>query len=81
MPYIVNVPSFAVTAAYLDALPGGKPTDLPAFMKEVEEWVLSDYAGALMAGSAVDPGRRAAVIEQMHQVHRDSRPSTWTSRT
>lgn len=67
MPYILNVPSFAVTAEYLDALPGGKPADLGAFMEEVEDWVLSDYAGALMAGSAVDPARRAAVIEQMHQ--------------
>ncbi len=67
MPYIVNVPSFAVTAEYLDALPGGKPADLAAFMQEVEDWVLSDYAGALMAGSALDPGRRAAVIEQMHK--------------
>jgi carboxypeptidase C (cathepsin A) len=67
MPYILNVPSFAVTAEYLDALPGGKPADLDAFMKEVEDWVLSDYAAALMAGSAVDPGRRAAIIEQMHQ--------------
>ena len=67
LPYIVNVPSFAVTAEYLDALPGGKPADLPAFMKEVEEWVISDYAVALMAGSAVDPERRAAVIDKMHQ--------------
>ncbi len=67
LPYIVNVPSFAVTAEYLDALPGGKPADLSAFMKEVEDWVISDYAVALMAGSAVDPGRRAAVIEKMHQ--------------
>ncbi|MGB7491051.1 MAG: peptidase S10, partial [Thermoanaerobaculia bacterium] len=67
MPYILHVPSFAVTAEYLDALPGGKPADLEVFMKEVEDWVLSDYAGALMAGSAVDPIRRAAVIEKMHQ--------------
>jgi carboxypeptidase C (cathepsin A) len=67
IPYIVNVPSYAVTAAYLDALPGGAPGDLDTFMAEVEEWALTDYATALLAGSAVDPMLRDAVIQQMHR--------------
>ena len=50
VPYIVNVPSFAITAAYLDALPGPAPTDLEAFMKEVEQWALTDYATTLLEG-------------------------------
>jgi len=67
IPYIVNVPTFAVTAAYLNALPGGEPSDLTAFMHEVEHWAVTDYATTLLAGSAVDPAQRARVIQQMAQ--------------
>ena len=67
IPYVTNVPSYAVTSAYLDALPGGKPADHEAFMKEVEQWAISDYATALLAGSAVDPAHRAKVLEAMHR--------------
>lgn len=65
-PYIVNVPSYAITSAYLDALPGGAPDDLEAFMAEVEHWALTDYATAIVAGGAVDPAHRERVLEQMH---------------
>ncbi len=67
IPYIVNVPSYAVTSAYLNALPDGAPQDLNAFMKEVEAWALTDYATTLLAGSAVDPAQRVRTIEQMHR--------------
>ena len=67
LPYILNVPSYAVAAAYLDALPGGKPADLEAFMKEVEQWAMTDYATAILAGGAVDPQQRRTVLEQMHR--------------
>ena len=56
-----------MTSAYLDALPGGQPADLDAFMKEVEDWALTDYATALIAGGTVDPGHRARVLQQMHE--------------
>ncbi|MYI66633.1 MAG: peptidase S10, partial [Gemmatimonadetes bacterium] len=42
LPYIVNLPSYAITARYLDALPGPNPPDLEAFMAEVEEWSLTE---------------------------------------
>ena len=67
IPYIVNVPSYAVTAAYLDALPDGKPADLEAFMKEVEHWAVTDYASAVLAGNALDAAQRDRVIDQMHR--------------
>ena len=66
IPYIVNVPAYAIVSAYLGALPGGAPADLAAFMQEVEAWAMSDYATTLIAGSAVDPAKRAQVLEQMH---------------
>ncbi len=67
IPYIVNLPSYAITARYLDALPGGSPDDLGAFMAEVEAWSLNEYATALLAGGTLDPERRARVVDQMHR--------------
>lgn len=67
LPFIVNVPSYAVTSAYHGALPGGKPADRAAFMREVEAWAVTDYATAVLAGSAVDPEQRRRVLAQMHR--------------
>ncbi len=67
IPYIVNLPSYAITARYLDALPGGSPDDLEAFMAEVEAWSLNEYATALLAGGGLDPERRARIVDQMHR--------------
>ena len=67
LPYIVNLPSYAITARYLDALPGENPPDLEAFMAEVEEWSLTEYATALLAGATLDPDTRSRVIDQMHR--------------
>ena len=67
VPYIVNLPSYAITARYLDALPGGSPPDLEAFMAEVEEWSLTEYATALLAGGTLDAATRTRVIDQMHR--------------
>jgi carboxypeptidase C (cathepsin A) len=67
VPFVVNVPSFAIVAAYLDALPGGAPADLDAFMEEVENWALTDYATVLFKGGATDPSERSRVLEQMHE--------------
>ncbi|MCG8469584.1 MAG: hypothetical protein MJB57_15495 [Gemmatimonadetes bacterium] len=67
LPYIVNLPSYAITSAYHDVLPGGRPADLEAFMAEVETWALTDYATALLAGGAIDPARRQRILEDMHR--------------
>ncbi|MGD8277344.1 MAG: hypothetical protein PVH00_04930 [Gemmatimonadota bacterium] len=67
IPYITNLPSYAVVAAYLDALPGGAPADLDTFRKDVEHWATTEYATALIAGGTLDPATRTRVIEQMHR--------------
>lgn len=67
LPYIVNLPSYAVTANYLDALPGGKRDDVEALMAEVEAWALTEYATALLAGGALDPAVRERVANRMRQ--------------
>ena len=66
IPYIVNLPSYAITAAYHNALPGARPKDLEKFMQEVEAWSLSDYATTLIAGATVDAKKRSRVLQQMH---------------
>jgi carboxypeptidase C (cathepsin A) len=65
--YVTNVPAYAIVAAYHDALPGGAPADMDAFLAEVEEWAISDYASALLAGSTIRPDERSRVIDQMHR--------------
>lgn len=67
LPYILNFPSYAVTSEYLGRLPGGKRADLKAFMQEVEDWSLTEYATALLAAGTLDPARRRQVIQKMHQ--------------
>jgi carboxypeptidase C (cathepsin A) len=67
LPYVVNFPSYAVVAAYLDALPGPPPTDVPAFMEEVEEWSMTEYASALLRGGTLDEATRERVIDRMHR--------------
>jgi carboxypeptidase C (cathepsin A) len=65
--YVVNLPSYALVAAYHQALPGGAPEDLQVFLAEVEAWAVGEYAHALLAGSALDPSLRDRVIRRMHQ--------------
>lgn len=67
VPFIVNLPSYAVVAEYLGALPGGRRADLPAFMKEVEDWALTEYATALLAGGTLAAARRQQVIQKLHE--------------
>lgn len=67
IPYVTNVPSYTLTAAYHDALPGGAPTDLDALLAEVEQWAVTDYASTLMQGTNVSAEQRARVLDQMHR--------------
>ena len=60
VPFVVNLPSYAITSAYHGVLPGGKPADLEAFMAEVETWAVTDYATAILAGSASTRDPRAS---------------------
>lgn len=64
IPYIVNFPSYAVTARYLEAAP--EPGEnLQAFMAEVEAFALGDYASALLQGSNLDPAERSRILDRM----------------
>ena len=66
VPYIVNVPSYAITSVYHGVLPVPHPANPSRFMKEVEQWAMTDYATAVLAGSTVSPEQRQRVLQQMH---------------
>jgi carboxypeptidase C (cathepsin A) len=63
--YVTALPTMAATAWRHDRIPGGRPADLGAFLKEAEAWASGEYASALQAGAELDPARRAAVAQAM----------------
>jgi carboxypeptidase C (cathepsin A) len=63
--YVVSLPTMAATAWYHNRLPGQRPADLVAFLHQVEQFALTDYALALNQGSELDPARRQAVAQKM----------------
>ena len=56
--YVTALPTMAATAWYHKRLPGTRPAELEPFLREVEQFALSDYAAALQQGGRLD-GRRA----------------------
>lgn len=65
-PYILALPTYAATAWYHDKLPN-KPNDLEAFLSEVEEFALTDYAVALNKGAMLDEASYNEVANKLHQ--------------
>ncbi|HEX4182555.1 MAG TPA: hypothetical protein VHY34_04790 [Caulobacteraceae bacterium] len=63
--YVVTLPTYAASAWYHNRLQGQRPTDLDAFLKEVEQFATTDYAAALQAGSELDPARKQAIAEKI----------------
>ncbi|HWD68227.1 MAG TPA: hypothetical protein VG227_09730 [Caulobacteraceae bacterium] len=63
--YVTALPTYAATAWYHNLLPGGRPGDLEAFLKDVQNFADTDYAQALQAGATLDPARKQAVAEQL----------------
>jgi carboxypeptidase C (cathepsin A) len=64
-PYVVSLPTYAASAWYHDLIPGGRPADLEAYLKEVEDFATGDYAKALAAGSLLDPAQRQAIAARI----------------
>ncbi len=58
--YITALPTYAATAWYHNLLPGGRPGDLEAFLKEVQNFADTDYApGPCRPGRPwIRPGNR-----------------------
>lgn len=65
LAYELYLPSYAAIAWYHDKL-ANKPTDLSAFLKQVREFALGDYADALKAGDSITPAQEAGVLQKLH---------------
>jgi len=66
LPHAMFLPTFAATARYHGAL-DPTPPDLGAFMAEVKDFALNEYAPALLAGNALPDDERRAVLAKLSQ--------------
>ncbi|HEY3786908.1 MAG TPA: hypothetical protein VGL55_16660 [Steroidobacteraceae bacterium] len=66
LPYQTTLPTYAATAWYHHKLPG-EHQDLEAFLKEVEQFAMGDYARALAAGSDLGANDRSAIAAKLHE--------------
>jgi carboxypeptidase C (cathepsin A) len=64
--YALALPTYAATAWYHKKLPN-QPKELKPFLAEVEQYATTDYLVALAAGNTLDPARKKAVAEKLHQ--------------
>jgi carboxypeptidase C (cathepsin A) len=65
LPYELVLPSFAATAWYHHKLPN-QPAKLEPFLKEVENFALTDYALALNKGATLDEASFNQIAERIH---------------
>ena len=66
LPYILFLPTYAAVAYYHDQLPQ-KPENLTAFLDEVEDFALGEYAAALLRGDSLSDAQQTAITDQLHQ--------------
>jgi carboxypeptidase C (cathepsin A) len=66
LPFETGLPTYAATAWYHHKLPN-QPTDLQAFLKEVEAYAMGDYAHALAQGTDLPASEKQAVAEKLHE--------------
>ncbi|NIV18934.1 MAG: carboxypeptidase [Woeseiaceae bacterium] len=66
LPHVLYLPTFAATARYHGLL-DPTPPDLVAFMAEVREFALTEYAPALLLGSTLGDERRHSILAKLSQ--------------
>ena len=65
IPFVTYLPTYAATAWYHNALPN-RPTDLKAFLREVEAFAANEYLTALFQGDSLDAASREQIVEKLH---------------
>jgi len=65
-PYPFFLPTFAATAWYHKKLPQ-MPADFHAFLDEVRDFAIGDYAHALAKGVRLSDAERARIAEKLHE--------------
>jgi carboxypeptidase C (cathepsin A) len=65
LPYALYLPSYTAAAWFQKKLPPDLAGDLPAALREVEEWAGSDYLRALTKGDRLTAAERQEVIGRL----------------
>ena len=65
LPYLVYLPSYTATAFHFRKLPSELQGDLEKTLREVENWVMTEYVQVLARGASLDADRRAAAVRQI----------------
>ncbi len=65
LPYILYLPTYAVTAAYHHKLAPELEKDPEALAKEVEKWASTDYALALQQGDELPAAQRQSIVDRL----------------
>ena len=64
LPYVLALPTYTATAWYHHKLPNQSAT-LDPLLREVESFALTEYSGALAAGSSLAPERKSAIAAKL----------------
>ncbi|NOQ39447.1 MAG: hypothetical protein GQ562_03945 [Anaerolineales bacterium] len=65
MPYLLFLPSFTATAWYHQRLPDRLQSDFKKTLNEVENFALTEYAGALLKGATLPDQKRKEIVEKL----------------
>jgi carboxypeptidase C (cathepsin A) len=65
MPYLLFLPSFTATAWYHKRLPDRLQSDFEKTLNEVENFALTEYAGALLKGSTLPDEKRKKIVKKL----------------
>ena len=65
LPYPLFLPTFAATSWYHKKL-DAKYTNLPALLKEVQQFSLNEYSNALLKGDRITNAERNSIINKLH---------------
>ena len=64
VPYVVALPTYAATAWYFHKVPNASP-DLRAFLNQVQDFAIGDYAHALMLGNRLPDVERQRIAQKL----------------
>lgn len=65
LPYALSLPSYTASSWYHHRLPADFARDLPADLREVEQWALADYLPALARGDRLSSAERREIIRRL----------------
>lgn len=65
LPYVADIPTYAATAYYHDALPE-KPQDLNGFLEQAREFASTEYLTALFEGDSITEQQAGQIAEKLH---------------